>query len=214
MIKQLPPKVSSGFLTGLNNFVDQFFAAQLAVGSITAINYGVKIPAFMVSILILSLGNVLLPHFSRLINDDIHKAYDQLFNILKLVFLGAAVITVGAFIFSNDIISLLFERNEFTADDTLIVGKVQRIIFVYVPFYLCTLILVKFLTSINRNKFMAWTSLLNLFLNIILNIILVKKYDLYGLAMSTTIVYILSSFIYFTYTYKQYKLSLVNHGDT
>lgn len=209
MIKQLPPKVSSGFLTGLNNFVDQFFAAQLAVGSITAINYGIKIPAFMVSILILALGNVLLPHFSRLINDDIGKAYKQLFHILKIVFLGAAVVTIGAFIFSNDIISLLFERNEFTADDTVIVGRVQRIIFVYVPFYLCTLILVKFLTSINKNKFMAWTSLLNLILNVVLNIILVKKYDLYGLAMSTTIVYIISSFVYFTFTYKQYKLSLI-----
>ncbi|WP_340202379.1 murein biosynthesis integral membrane protein MurJ [Ascidiimonas sp. W6] len=210
MLRQLPPKVSSGFLTGLNNFVDQFFAAQLVVGSITAINYGVKIPAFMVSILILALGNVLLPHFSRLISDNIHKAYDQLFYILKIVFVGAAVVTVGAFIFSNDIISLLFERNEFTSEDTLIVGRVQRIIFVYVPFYLCTLILVKFLTSINKNKFMAWTSLLNLFLNIILNFILVQKYDLYGLAMSTTIVYIISSFIYFIYTYKQYKLTLIN----
>lgn len=209
MIRQLPPKVSSGFLSGMNNFVDQFFAAQLAVGSITAINYGIKIPAFMVSVLILALGNVLLPHFSRLITDDINKAYNQLFNILKIVFLGAAVITIGAFIFSTDIISILFERKEFTARDTQIVGRVQRIIFVYVPFYLCTLILVKFLTSINKNKFMAWTSLFNLIMNVILNIILVKKYDLYGLAMSTTIVYIISSFIYFAYTYKQYKLSLI-----
>ncbi|MEC7264096.1 MAG: lipid II flippase MurJ [Bacteroidota bacterium] len=206
MVRQLPPKVSSGFLTGLNNFVDQFFAAQLAVGSIAAINYGTKIPAFMISVLILALGNVLLPHFSRQISENMNKAYQELFKILKLVFFGTAVITFIAVFFSYDIISFLFERGEFTGDDTRIVGNVQRIIFVYVPFYLCNLILVKFLTSINKNKFMAWTSLLNLILNITLNFILIKKYDLYGLAISTTIVYIISSIIYLTFTYRQYRL--------
>lgn len=207
MIKQLPPKISSSFLTAMNNFVDQFFAAQLVVGSIAAINYGVKIPAFLVGILILALGNVLLPHFSRQINEDLMKAYHELFRILKLIFLGTLAITVVVFIFSTDIISFLFERNEFDAEDSVIVGNVQRIMFVYVPFYICTLILVKFLTSINKNKFMAWTSFINLILNVVLNFILVKKYGLYGLAMSTTVVYIISSLIYFFYTYKQYKLS-------
>ena len=213
MIRQLPPKVSSGLLTGLNNFVDQFFAAQLAVGSIAAINYGVKIPSFMVSVLILALGNVLLPHFSRQITFDIKKAYSELFKILKIVFLGTSAITILAFIFSFDIISFLFERGEFTTEDTHVVGKVQRIIFIYVPFYLSTLILVKFLTSINKNKFMAWTSLVNLILNITLNFILVKKFDLYGLAMSTTIVYIVSSIIYFSFTYKQYRLLEIGFGS-
>src|SRR5690606_41535001 len=42
MFQQIPAKVSSGFLTGLNGVVDQFFAAQLIVGSdrkSTRLNY-------------------------------------------------------------------------------------------------------------------------------------------------------------------------------
>ncbi|WP_340077599.1 murein biosynthesis integral membrane protein MurJ [Leptobacterium sp. I13] len=208
MIKQLPPKIISGFLTGVNPFVDQFFAAQLVVGSIAAINYGVKIPAFAVGILILALGNVLLPHFSRLINKDLRKAYVQLFNILKMIFIGSLLLMVIAFFFSNEIIAFLFERKAFTADNTIVVGTIQKIAFVYVPFYLCTLVTVKFLTSINKNAFMAWTSFFNLIMNLILNIILVKKWGVYGLVLSTTCVYIISSFIYFGFTYRQYKLHL------
>lgn len=207
MIKQLPPKISSGFLSGMNSFVDQFFAAQLAIGSITAINYGIKIPAFIISILILALGNVLLPYFSRLINTDLAKAYKQLFNILKTIFISSLILIVISIFFSDNIISILFERNEFTSDDTIIVSNIQKIALIYIPFYLCTLVLVRFLTSINKNKFMAWVSFFGLVTNIVLNIILIKHFEVYGLIMATTIIYILISIFYVNFTLKQYKLS-------
>ncbi|WP_100611541.1 murein biosynthesis integral membrane protein MurJ [Confluentibacter lentus] len=205
MLRQLPPKMSSSFLTAMNNYIDQFFAAQLAIGSIAAINYGIKIPSFAVSIVITALGSVLLPHFSRLVNDNLKMAYGHLFRILKWV-VGVSLILIVIGIFMSDfIVELLFERNEFTHDDTLKVALIQKITLAYVPFYLSTLIIVKFLTSINKNHFMAWVSLLNLITNTVLNIILVKYFDVYGLAISTTLVLIISSCFYFGYTYKQYK---------
>ena len=105
MIKQLPPKITSGFLTGINPFVDQFFAAQLVVGSISAINYGIKIPQFIVGILILAIGNVLLPHFSKLTVENIEKAYQQLFKVLKLIFGSTLVIVIIGIYFSDEIVS-------------------------------------------------------------------------------------------------------------
>jgi putative peptidoglycan lipid II flippase len=208
MLRQYTPKVTSGLLTGINPFVDQFFAAQLIVGSISAINYGTKIPAFTVGILILAIGNVILPHFSKLIHEDLEKAYNQLFKILKTVLFGSILIIVLAIYLSDDIIRILFERNEFTKEDTFIVANIQRIALVYVPFYLCTLVCVNFLTAINKNRFMAWTSLWNLILNLIMNIILVKYLAVYGLVLSTTIVYILASVIYVGYTYNLYRKHL------
>ncbi|WP_282116056.1 murein biosynthesis integral membrane protein MurJ [Cellulophaga baltica] len=206
MIKQLPPKIFSGLFTGLNGFVDQFFAAQLIVGSITAINYGIKIPSFVVGILIMAIGNVLLPHFSKLVVEDINNAYKYLFKVLKILFIVTLTIT-GIFVyFSEYIVWLLFEKDQFTSQDTQVVYQIQQIALIYIPFYLTTLVTVKFLTAINKNKFMAWTSLWNLVLNIILNIIFIKYYKVYGLVLSTTLVYIISSFIYFAYTIKQYKL--------
>lgn len=205
MINQLPPKISSSFLSALNNFIDQFFAGSLIVGSIAALNYGNRVPAFGVTIVIMALGSVLLPHFSRLVNEDQKTAFEYLFKILKLVLIYG-LITIFILIISSEwIIKLWLESNEFTHEDTLKVSLIQQILFINVPFYLCTLIMVKFLTSINKNKFMAWISLFNLIINIILNIILIKYYGVFGLALSTSFVLILSSCFYFRYTYKLYK---------
>src|SRR5690606_4324549 len=205
MIRQLPPKVSSGFLSSMNNFVDQFFAGQLIVGSLAALSYANRIPAFGVAVVIMALGNVLLPHFSRLVNDNLKAAYLYLFKILKWLFLSLLVATIIGIFISDWIIELWLERDQFTHQDTLKVSALQKILLLNVPFYLCTLIIVKFLTSINKNSFMAWASLINLTINITLNVILVKRYGVFGLATSTSLVLIISSLFYFGYTFKQYK---------
>ncbi|HEA22208.1 hypothetical protein LCGC14_1636570 [marine sediment metagenome] len=205
MLKQLPPKVISGFLTGVNPFVDQFFAGQLAIGSIAALNYGLKIPAFVLGILLSSVGSVLLPHFSKLVNKNIASGFKYLFKSIKVLFISTFGLTIILMVFSEPIISLLFERNSFTSEDTKVVSAIQMIILAYVPFSLCGIIIVKFLTSINKNSFMAYISVISFALNIFLNYILVKNFDLYGLALSTTFVRITVSSIYFIYTYRLFK---------
>ena len=92
MFSQIPAKVSSSFLTGLHEVVDQYFAAQLIVGSIAALNYGLKIPAFAMGIIIIGMSNVLLPYFSKLVVTEKEKAFDQLFKLLKLIFIGTSII--------------------------------------------------------------------------------------------------------------------------
>lgn len=209
MVKQLPAKVSSGLLIGMNNFVDQFFAAQLVIGSITAINYGVKIPSFIASILVMALGNVLLPYFSKEVNEDIKKAYKSLFKILKVTFIGTSVFVTCIFIFSNKFIYYAFQRGKFTAGDTVIVSDIQRIFLIYIPFYVCAMVLVKFLTSINKNNLMAWVSLLSLILNFVLDIIFIKPWGLYGLALSTTIVYIINCVALLIFAINQKKQCVI-----
>ena len=88
MFKQVPAKVSSGFLSGLIGVTDQFFAAQLVVGSIAALNYGIRIPTFFTTIIVLAGGNVLLPYFSKLSLNNIqtnnswyHKITSELLKI-------------------------------------------------------------------------------------------------------------------------------------
>lgn len=206
MLNQIPAKTISGLLTGINPLVDQMFAVQLVTGSIIALSYGNRIPQFGVSIAVVSIGTVLLPHFSSLINEDIQKAYKELFKILKVVFISSLVISLFLVFFSDNIIYYTFEHGEFDKNDTKIVGSLQQIYFLQVPFFICTIILVKFLTSINKNNFMALVSFLNLIINLLLNYIFVEKYEVYGLALSTTCVIIISSMVYFIYTRKHYKL--------
>lgn len=210
MLAQYPPKIISSFLTGINPFVDQFFAAQLMVGSVAAINYGAKIPALISGILLSSMGSVLLPYFSKLIHQDREKAYMNLFLILKFIFISISVLVLLLILFSDVIVKLVFERGAFDASDTLLVAVIQKISLIYVPFYIGTIVIVRFLTSINENKFMALASTWNLFFNLILNVILVKSYGLYGIVWSTTIVYMVNFGIYLNHTQKCRKRMSTN----
>ncbi|EGV44750.2 virulence factor MviN [Bizionia argentinensis JUB59] len=206
MFKQVPAKVSSGFLTGLIPVTDQYFAAQLIVGSIAALNYGMKIPAFFTTIFIIALGNVLLPYFSKLTIDDPKKSFKTLFLLNKWIFIVLMIIMIIVSIFSTEIVALLFERNSFTANDTAIVSKIQIIYLVGVPFIICGNLFVKFLTSINKNAFMAYVSLGSMLLNIILDFILMNWIGLIGIALCTTIIQVLKIFVFYKYTNKQKQL--------
>lgn len=199
LYKQLPSKIGSGLLTGSTSFVNQFFAAQLVVGSIAAFNYGLKIPSFLASVLIIAIGNVLLPYFSVLVNENRIKAYDVLYKTILYVFVFSLLIAGILFFFSDYIISFLFEKGNFTHTDTLIVSKIQKILLAYIPFYISSIILIKFLTSINKNGYMFWASVLNLVLNLVLNYCLVKFYNIEGLALATTIVYITNFAVLFLF---------------
>lgn len=208
--RQLPSKIGSGFLTGTTGFVNQFFAAQLVVGSIAALNYGMKIPSFLASILIISIGSVVLPYFSILVHENRLKAYEVLYKSILYVFVLSLIVACIIFFFSEDIISLLFEKGNFTSNDTLIVSKIQKILLAYVPFYISSIIIIKFLTSINKNAYMFYASILNLILNLVLNLYFVKIYNVNGLAIATTIVYIVNFGVLFLFvSYQRKKDSMI-----
>lgn len=200
---QFPSKIGAGFLSGSTGFINQFFAAQLLVGSLASFNYGLKIPSFIVTIAAVAIGNVVLPYFSNLVYDDKKKAFRFLFKLIAYVFLGSIIVVGALFVFSESIIEILFEKGNFTNNDTVVVSQIQKILLLFVPFYISGVVLNKFLTSINKNHFMLVTSILNLFLNLFLNFILVKFYGIYGLAIATTGVSIVNFLVLYTIVYYQ-----------
>lgn len=205
MLKQVPAKVTSGFLTGLIPVTDQYFAAKLAIGSIASLNYGLKIPAFITSILIISMGKVLLPHFSKLVVENKKLAFEKLFFALKRLFIATSVAAVCVILISPWLIEFLFERGEFTNKNTEIVSLIQIIFLVYAPFTVCGMVIVHFLTSINENNFMAKVSLIAVILNLVLDFIFMKYYGVYGIALCTTVVFIVRAIILYSYTLKLKK---------
>lgn len=205
MLRQVPYKMSSSLFTNLIPTVDRYFAAKLVVGSIAAIEFGQKIPAFVLGFSMVGLGTVLLPYFSKLVDTNIRKAYSELFKILKYLFLGSVVVVGIIIIISPEIVQLLFERNKFDAEDTKVVALIQQILLAYVPFYLCGNVLVKFLTSINKNKFMAQMSIINFIANCILDYFMFREFGIYGIVLSTSIIYSINPVIYYIYTKRQFN---------
>ncbi|MEZ4855951.1 MAG: lipid II flippase MurJ [Gelidibacter sp.] len=199
LFRQLPPKLAANILSGVNDIVDQYFAAALVVGSIAALNYGVKIPMFSIGIVTMALGNVLLPYFSKKAIENRVETFKKLKRILKLLIIGSSCVAIVLILLSTPIITLIFEHNAFTSSDTVIVSKIQQMYLLQIPAYIAGIIIVRFLEAINKNTFMVFAAIFSLLLNIGLNYLFMKIWGVYGLALSTSVVCILNTTILYLY---------------
>ena len=210
LFTQLPAKLSANILTGINPIIDQYFAAQLIIGSIAALNYGVKIPMFAIGIVTLALGSVLLPYFSKKVIENRDKAFSELKQILKFILIGSSLVAAVLIVLSSPLITLIFERNAFTSDDTVIVSGIQQLYLIQIPAYIITIVMVRFLESINKNRFMVLAAVICLILNITFNYFLIQYIGIYGLAIATSAVAIINSLILYSYIHYLNKQQILS----
>ncbi|WP_419211084.1 murein biosynthesis integral membrane protein MurJ [Maribacter sp. X9] len=205
LINQIPAKISSGLINGVNPMVDQYFSAQMAIGAIAALNYGVKIPMVTISLISLPLGSTILPYFSSKAAENREATYQYLRRMLKSSFLVSGAIMVILIMLSKFIITLFFERGEFTEKDTDLVYIIQQMYFIQLPFYVVGIIMNKYLTAINKNNFLVFSSLISFLLNIFLNYTLVEVMGIKGLALATSLVSLINALVIYLYIKKQHS---------
>jgi len=90
-------------------------------------------------------------------------------------------------------VRVLFGRGAFTANDVKLVGRVQSFYALQIPFYLVSILVVRLISAVQRNRLLLWASAINLIINVTLNYVLMRWIGVAGIALSTTLVYIFSS---------------------
>ncbi|HEY2914912.1 MAG TPA: lipid II flippase MurJ, partial [Candidatus Angelobacter sp.] len=83
-------------------------------------------------------------------------------------------------------------RGAFQASDTDLVSRVQMCYFIQIPFYMCGMLFVRFLSSIRRNDVLMYGSAISLVLDVSLNLVLMRKMGIAGIALSTSLVYLVA----------------------
>jgi putative peptidoglycan lipid II flippase len=110
---------------------------------------------------------------------------------LLITFLSIPI-TAILFLFSESIISVLFERGAFEAEDTRLVGQVQAYYVLQIPFYILGILTVRLISSLRSNHILMWGAGISLSLNIILNFVFMRWLGVSGIALSTACVYAVS----------------------
>ena len=207
VMDQYLPMVAGALLMSCIGLVDQSMAAMLGPGSVSSFSYGNKIVALILGIGSMSIGTAVFPHFSRLAAGE---NWSGLRRALKryaiLILLVTIPITVGLICFSTSLVRILFERGAFTPADSLVVGHVQTFLLMQMPFYLITILIVRLLSSLNRNRVLMHAAVINLLAKIILNYFLVQQLGVAGIGLSTAIVCLISLFYCFAMANKQIRI--------
>jgi putative peptidoglycan lipid II flippase len=189
VLSQYAPMVAGATLMSGTNFVDQSMAAVLPAGSVAALSLGGKVPALLTILGSTVVGTVVLPHFSRLAAArDARSLRKSLASYLRLIFLVSVPSTAVLLLGSTAVVRLLFERGAFTPEDTVLVGRVLGMYAFQIPFYIGGILLMRLLSALGRNEVLLWLSLLNFLNNIALNLLLMRVFQVAGLALSTSLV--------------------------
>lgn len=193
VLQQYTPMLAGAFLMGSATVVDQAMAAMLPGGSVAALNYANKIVNIAVTTAAPALSTAVLPYFSRMVAAADWQGCRHTLKRYSLLVAGLAVpFTVFLIVMSRPLVRLIYQRGAFTAADTALVSSVQICYSIQIPFFIWGMLFVRFLSSIRRNDLLMYASCLNLAVDVVMNLILMKFWGVAGIALSTSLVYIVS----------------------
>lgn len=205
VIGQYLPLVVGAATMGGMPLVDGAMAAALVPGSVAALNYGNKIVAGLTNIGAGALGTVTLPVFSRLTAADDWAALRRVVRTYSgLLLLTTVPAALALFVLSEPLVGLIFERGEFNSADTRLVGRVQALYGLQIPFYLLGILFGRLISAAGSNHLLMVGAVLNLGLNVVLNYVFMQRLGVAGIALSTACVYCFSCVFLVTVSFRTF----------
>jgi putative peptidoglycan lipid II flippase len=193
VVDQWVPMLAGAFLMGSTSVVDQSMAAMLPAGSVSALNYANKIVTAPLALGATALSTAVLPYFSKMVAaGDWLGCRHTLKRYSVLVATATVPLTVLLMVFSKPLVRLLFQHGAFTSADAELVSWVQVCYSLQIPFYIWGMLFVRFLSSVRRNDLLMYASAVNLIIDIALNLLLMRSMGVAGIALSTSLVYLVS----------------------
>jgi len=193
VIGQYLSVVAGGLLMGSTELVDKAIASTLASGSVASLNYGNKVIVMVLGFAAMAIGTAVLPYFSRLIAEegwDILR--NTLYFYLRLIFLVTLPVVVLIYWFSEPLVHIIFQRGAFTVEDTDLVTSIQVFFCFQIPFYVAGIMLARLVSSLRANHILIWAASINITANVGFNILFIHVMGLKGIALSTSVVYMIS----------------------
>lgn len=181
----LPATFGAGIYQ-VSQFVDTFFATQLPQGSLTLLKLADRLNQMPLGIVGIALGTAILPMLSRHIHSgeaaEAQRLQTQAFEMATLLTLpAAAALAVCAPAF----VTAFFVGGKFTLADGAIMARIVVALVAGLPAYVIVKILNPGFFAREDTRTPVWTALTALVFNIVLNLFVVRRFGIVGLATAT-----------------------------
>jgi putative peptidoglycan lipid II flippase len=192
------PIIMGTSVNEINVLVNRTLASGLAVGGISALNYANRLNGFVQGLFVASISTVMYPMISKMAAENNLKGLkgyvSEAISMINLLVIPA---TIGAMIFSKEIVALLFGRGAFTAEA---IDMTANALFYYslgmIAFGLRD-ILSRAFYALQDTKTPMINATIGVAINIILNIVLSRFLGIGGLAFATSIAGVVSAILMF-----------------
>lgn len=182
------PMIIGSSVNQINTLVDRTIASTIAEGGISALNYAARLNGFILGIFVSSIATVIYPLISKMAAgnniDGLKKSVAEAISSVNLLIIPT---TIGAMLFAEPVVRLLFGRGAF---DIQAITMTSSALFFYsagmIGFGLRD-ILSRAFYSMQDTKTPMINATISVVMNIVLNIILSRYMGIGGLALATSI---------------------------
>lgn len=182
------PATLGGITLQANIVINRIFASTLPIGSISALQYAMRLIQFPLGIFAIAVSTAIFPALSSLAAEKNIGEMRKVVSLgLRMVLLVLIPSTLGLIIIRKTLISLLFEHGAFLAQDSLMTDQA---LFYYALGLLAmgeVMVLNRAFYSLQEILVPLKVSLFVLFLNVSLNFLLISLLKHSGLALATSI---------------------------
>jgi len=196
---QYGPVLLGGILASGGLLVDQSMAASLTSGSVAALVYANRFVSVVLTLLAGAVGTAVAPYFSHMVAaSDWKGCRHTLKTWVRLTAAVSVPIAAGLIAGSHLLIRVAFERGAFGKQDTAVVAPVLAMYAIQIPFFVCSRVFYRFLVAMRRTDLILYCGMLNLALDVVLNLALMRFFGVAGIALATSL-WTVSTFFFLWY---------------
>lgn len=204
------PIFIGGSVNQINAMIDRFLASGLAVGSISALNYGNLVVGVIGALTVSVIATIIYPKLNlAFAQDDFARISNLSERSINLSFLITVPFMLGALVYGESVIQILYERGAF---DTSATSLTAAAFICYAPLIVTSnlnTLITKVFYSLHDTKTPVICGMIAVVINIVLNLILVRSMAHAGLALATSIAQLVNAvmlYVWFSRKYPQIKL--------
>jgi putative peptidoglycan lipid II flippase len=200
---QYGPVLLSGVVASGGLLVDQSMAAMLPSGSVSALVYAGRFVGVALALLGGAFSTAVTPYFSRMIaHRDWTGCRKTLHTWVRLTALIATPITAVLIAGSHLLIRVTLQHGTFGPHDTAVVAPVLAMYALQIPFFVSSRVFYRFLVAMRRTDLILYCGTLNLGLDVVLNLILMRWIGIAGIALATSLWTVSTFFFLWYWTWK------------
>lgn len=178
----------SAMIAAISPVVDQVFLSRLETGAITTFTYASKVNSLIIGLFGTAFSIAIYPYLTDLAAQRNTAALTHLsFRISALILPITAGASTIVFLFSYEIVQLLFARGSFTEADTSAVAHIQRIFAFQLVFYAAGLVAMRVLNAVGAAAFVFWISCIGVILNAFFDWLFYERMGAGGIALSSVL---------------------------
>lgn len=192
-------------LVTLDDYLSKMYGSYLDKGTISWLNNSRRLVLVPIGLFAQANGQAILPFLSEYFAKKDFEGFNNLIKkSLSLVFFVSSFAASWFFVFNYEIIKIVYERGAFNQTDTIFTSLIFMFLSISIPFWSGILIVSKFYYAMEKTVLPMLIGSVMTFISLPLFNFLAKKYQVFGLSITITIIKILYFIVIFSVFKKVY----------